>query len=136
MYGPIIALHKHDRRLDRSSDRDLLKLLFDEYDTYTFSVEQEVRLKELDDEHDIPLVEAVFDRSAGYDSFRRLVEANSQIFPEKYVYNKELLDHTIAKGHYHVWRKAVELHVYGSLDTQGLSELCAKSSRCYRAWSI
>jgi hypothetical protein len=47
MYGPIIALHKHDRRLDRSSDRDLLKLLFDEYDSYTFSVEQEVRLKEL-----------------------------------------------------------------------------------------
>jgi hypothetical protein len=83
----------------------------------------------LDDEHDIPLVEAVFDRSAGYDSFRRLVEANSQIFPEKYVYNKELLDHTIAKGHYHVWRKAVELHVYGSLNTQELGRFCAKYGR-------
>ncbi len=129
MYGPIIALHKHDRRLDRSSDRDLLKLLFDEYDTYTFSVEQEVRLKELDNEHDIPLVEAVFDRSAGYDSFRRLVEANSQIFPEKYVYNKELLDRTFAKGHYHVWRKAVELHVFGSLDTKKLGRLCAEYGR-------
>lgn len=129
MYGPIIALHKHDRRLDRSSDRDLLKLLFDEYDTYTFSVEQEVRLKELDNEHDIPLVEAVFDCSAGYNSFRRLVESNSQIFPEKYVYNKELLDRIFAKGHYHVWRKAVELHVYGFLETKGLGRLCAKYGR-------
>jgi hypothetical protein len=87
----------------------LLKVLFKKYETKKFNPSQKEVLRQLDRYLDIPLVEAVLDTNASYESFRRLVENNSSIIPSKYRENKDIIFECIKHDSLPAFQKALEL---------------------------
>jgi hypothetical protein len=91
------------------SEREIhvLNKIFNHYDDLNVSEEDIIIMERLDKYLDIPLVQAVLDESASYQSFHRLVENDCSIIPKKYKQNPELVKDTIIHHSFKTFQKAI-----------------------------
>jgi hypothetical protein len=98
----------HDMNISKK-DIELVELLFVDINHDQYTEEERQRLCKLDAYIDIPMIEAVLDPFASYNSFNRLITNESQV-PNKYWNNPGLVLDAIKHGSLMTFKAAYAMH--------------------------